>query len=786
MDTDEVAEVEMAITPAPDNSHSSILSLFDPFPFTNEVIESIQARRTVMANELIFDLLLEQACIASPHSLFPPSTPDILQTLISAITLCPWDFLKKSALYFYLLSFMSPEIAQRNTSLPPHFVALARACFLLDLGDLPSLQRAVALLGDARIVQDLAPKILQTLELANEPRLVRTYVRTAQPVLQAFEDAAIYVRALLDQSLAEAWIFQRGFPEGSPVRNGLVRVILDACLMPIPNQRHLQHLLSLPLSPFESSLLQAYALSPPRELSPPIYTLLQDLITVRMLSSGKYSDAIKISKAFDVSDSQLARKYAGTPEGKALARATAERKATMRDVLNVLPAIQRRELESELNETTKTDMDKVKKASNREADEREKLSNSMTMSWEDLGISTISQRAGQLEGSPVPGMNSSGIFTGRNASRTPLNKMTASIFSDSPLSPLRTPSRTVAPPPLKPSTTLKSTITAAQSLKTIPKPTPLISQNLTQPSTSFAESLSKVTRFNKPSGPSKLKSAGRFGIEPSPTPPPLFNSSLSFRSTMARRDIQEHDGEFGERNAGPNPLFGAAKNGRRPALDELSLIDSDDPDAFVIRRRKSYTFKSPPPPRHRPSSSSPTNDKHDEEDVVTDFVPPAETPRRVPGAFSFDETEKSQKQNKSRTTRKSSAEQPSKSRSERPITRSRIQLPGSLFDDDIDEDDDELHDANEKDENREEQDDVSALPATLPPTTTTRKARGRSSAASVESGDDGEASTTVRLRRSSRLSSAEPMSPQKKKTTKRKPKESSTATRTRKRKTADA
>lgn len=223
----------MAITPAPETSSNidTIVSLFNPFPFTKDVIQNIQARREMMSHELIFDLLLEQACIAAPHSLFPPSTPDILQALIAAIALCPWDFLKKSALYFYLLSFMSPEVAQRSTALPPHFTALAYACFLLDHGDMPSLRRAVALLGDARIVQDLAPKVLQTLSLADEPSLVRTYVRTAQPVLQAFEDAAIYVRALLDKSLADAWVFQRGFPEASPVRNKLVRVILDACLM---------------------------------------------------------------------------------------------------------------------------------------------------------------------------------------------------------------------------------------------------------------------------------------------------------------------------------------------------------------------------------------------------------------------------------------------------------------------------------------------------------------------------------------------------------------------------
>ncbi|KIJ36997.1 hypothetical protein M422DRAFT_178601, partial [Sphaerobolus stellatus SS14] len=226
----------MAVTPAPDDNDASppyatLLPLFTPFPFTQDVCNNFIARREEMSNELIMDLLLEQAGIVSPTSLFPPDSEEGLEHLLAAIHDCPWDILKKSALHFYLLCFVNVDIAQQATGLPPHFASLAHACFLLDAGDVLSLGKAVAFLSDARIVQDLAPKILQTLEIAKEPRLIRTYVRTAQPVLQAFEEAAIYVRALLDQSLSEAWSFQRGFAEGSSVRNQLIRVILDACLM---------------------------------------------------------------------------------------------------------------------------------------------------------------------------------------------------------------------------------------------------------------------------------------------------------------------------------------------------------------------------------------------------------------------------------------------------------------------------------------------------------------------------------------------------------------------------
>lgn len=156
----------------------------------------------------------------------------------------------------------------------------------------------------------------------------------------------------------------------------------------------------------------------------------------------------------------------------------------------------------------------------------------------------------------------------------------------------------------------------------------------------------------------------------------------------------------------------------------------------------------------------------------------------MPGAFGVDEAEEHPKHSKVRT-KKSSVEKTTSifeppPRSEHLTTRSRIKIPGSLFDEDSHEEDDDDNDGER--EAHEEDDHVAALPPTPVPK---RKTRGRSSAASVDSGDDGEVLSTVRLRRSSRLSSAEPPTPQKKRTSRKTLKDGST-TRTRKRKTGDA
>ena len=234
---DEV-EVEVEVTPAPESqAHLLLAAQFQPFPFTHDACNALLARRSLMADELLFDHLLEKAAIASPQSLFPPNSPDSLIDLLDAIAKCSWDSLKKSCLYFYLLSYVSSDTAAEYATtwaLPPQFVHLAHACFFLDSGTPAHLAHAVTLLSDTRIIPDLSSKVLHTLSLAPQPessRLVRAYVRAVQPVLEDYDDLAIYVRALLECSLADAWTFQRTFSETTPLRNQLFRTILDACLI---------------------------------------------------------------------------------------------------------------------------------------------------------------------------------------------------------------------------------------------------------------------------------------------------------------------------------------------------------------------------------------------------------------------------------------------------------------------------------------------------------------------------------------------------------------------------
>lgn len=89
-------------------------------------------------------------------------------------------------------------------------------------------QRAVTLLSDARLNRDYASKILQAISLTPDPApLIRRYVRTAKPSLTEPNDLEMYLLALAESSLLEAWQFQKTFNDTDFMRPRLFNKLLE-------------------------------------------------------------------------------------------------------------------------------------------------------------------------------------------------------------------------------------------------------------------------------------------------------------------------------------------------------------------------------------------------------------------------------------------------------------------------------------------------------------------------------------------------------------------------------
>jgi hypothetical protein len=90
-----------------------------------------------MSDKLIFDLLLASARIPQPDTLFPPTDVESLRRLLDAIQNSSYDMLKKDCVVYWLLKWHQDGKAKafrEARCLPPQFVTLADAYWLLDTG----------------------------------------------------------------------------------------------------------------------------------------------------------------------------------------------------------------------------------------------------------------------------------------------------------------------------------------------------------------------------------------------------------------------------------------------------------------------------------------------------------------------------------------------------------------------------------------------------------------------------------------------------------------------------
>lgn len=203
-----------------------------------------------MNDQLIFDVLLSTGGIRHPEKLFPPHDVEQLGLLLDAIRDSAYDTLKKDCLIYYLLKAHRDgreEFYRDEKCIPPQFSLLADAYWFLDTGihiavsgrsslncTLPHSypnQKAVSILSDVRLNRDYPSKVMQAISLSDDAHpLILKYVRTAKPQLTEPIDIDIYLIALAESSLLEAWQFQRTFPEVSEIRPSLLHKILEWCL----------------------------------------------------------------------------------------------------------------------------------------------------------------------------------------------------------------------------------------------------------------------------------------------------------------------------------------------------------------------------------------------------------------------------------------------------------------------------------------------------------------------------------------------------------------------------
>jgi len=255
-----------------------------------------------------------------------------------------------------------------------------------------------------------------------------------------------------------------------------------------------------------------------------------------------------------------------------------------------------------------------------------------------------------------------------------------------------------------------------------------------------------------------LSRPGRFGLQPTPTPPPFSFGTPSPQKPPVKTAGELFASRDTRREKTPTPLFGgpvtppksrtASPNGKKaePSSGDIVMVDSDDPDAFVVHGRRQGRSSLPPassPPRPSNDAEKGKEDHVEKSHHVEEQSSAYAKHRILPGGFPSYEIREEEPppeppmRSRGAPTRRSVRRStPAELPPEPPSQASRVKIPGALYEED--------------EEEPGEQDSVPPLPS---PKRTTRH-RARQSSASVESDDEEDA---PRLRRSSRIS----QSPQK-------------------------
>ncbi|KAH9941763.1 nuclear pore complex assembly-domain-containing protein [Epithele typhae] len=371
------------------------------FPWREERVQEINLRRAHMNDCLIFDILLSSSGIYPPDAFYPPATPEALQTLLNAIANCSFDALKRDCLVYCLLKWYQDgreEDFKIKRCIPPQFSSLADAYWHLDSGI--TMARAVSILSDARINRDYTSKVFEALSLSQDPHnLIRSYVRTAKPVLDLPSDMDAYTIALAESSLMEAWTYQRTFPEIDENRERLINKILDWCLTPKPRLTSLTHLLAFPFSPYEQTRVHAYALDPPEHIPAASIPVIQDLVCVRLVQSGQHAEAIKLDRQFP----------SATRGGDKAQKAAHDRRQMLEELKAAMPTAERLLLDLELEEFSQG------RGLDASVAKGKGMAIGMSMSWQEVrppsssaivkysGVQAISHRSGAPRfGGPAP------------------------------------------------------------------------------------------------------------------------------------------------------------------------------------------------------------------------------------------------------------------------------------------------------------------------------------------------------------------------------------------------
>ncbi|WRT67223.1 uncharacterized protein IL334_004189 [Kwoniella shivajii] len=583
-------------------------------------------RRNLPDGKLFFDRLLELVGLDGP-SLYPPNTPAALRRLLHSIQSLELDRLKKDCFLYYLLkdydgissesqptmeiddddqekmnqskspnghvSTKSDGFAKKRC-MPLTWKRFMDGYWALDHG---SYETAISSLSDPSItILNFVPSIIQTLSTHVSPpshslSLIHHFLVSAHPELTTQEESDVRLIALASSgNLSQAFSLIRSnesMEERKRNRENVYCWILGSprisCGSGSNTYGHdiqvksLKELLHIPSSTEEDEHLIDFLIHPPidirNNISSTALSLLHDLVTLRLIHQGQYSESLLLDKQLVGSGGNVGKE-----------KDRQRRREMVREFISILPEAQRRALLADVES-------KQINGSNGLNGEDTEMSSSISDSWIKVNTNgpSYAEIASEPPSIPIP--------AAINSHPSP------AIISDP--SPVPTP--VSAPTPIKPSTTHTSLFNAAQNSSLQPSPQKPSSPFSGPPrfapgSSTTVPSPRRVlsgSPFNLPASSSNSKARG----SPAPT--------LKLPKQIINDDEEEEGSVLARRNTGRGRGAGKGngRSGRGVSMSVEPDADSEEnQDQEIETMEIDHHTHSIEPISEEPSSSSNSKD----------------------------------------------------------------------------------------------------------------------------------------------------------------------------------
>ncbi|KAG0142824.1 hypothetical protein CROQUDRAFT_210317 [Cronartium quercuum f. sp. fusiforme G11] len=280
----------------------SLLEHTDPKP-------SCRSRRQMPGHVLFFDRLLILANISDHINLYPPANLTTLQSLLHAIDTCPFDFLKKSCLIYYLLKEYGDKREQAFATerlIPFHFTGGIDGLWALDHS---MWTLAVSSFSNPAVSPDFIPDIMTCLAtlppIDQRSRHLLSFYQFVNPPLD-LPAAILVLRAMSALGrMRSAWALQRTFQR--PDRDQLIQAMLGACFglndHTRPYSVSLQTLSGFAFDELEDSILEDFCKSSPAILSQPNAVVAIHFYLNKLTGEARYIEAIRFEQGLAGSNS---------------------------------------------------------------------------------------------------------------------------------------------------------------------------------------------------------------------------------------------------------------------------------------------------------------------------------------------------------------------------------------------------------------------------------------------------------------------------------------------------